>query len=87
MRPIYEILRFGPCLTVPYWRLSKPPENDEEEKKEDNDEEEGKRKYEEDMQDSLVLEEGVLVKFPWSLLPLVSFTCSSCSKSFPPRRS
>ena len=30
------------------------------------------------MEDSLVVEEGMLVKFTWSLLPLVSFTCSSC---------
>ena len=32
------------------------------------------------MEDSLVAEEGILVKFPSSLLPLVSFTCSSCFK-------
>ena len=56
-------------------------EEDEEEKEEDgNDKEaiEGSRRNEEDMQDSLVLEEGIIGKFPLSLLPLVSFPCSSC---------
>ena len=32
------------------------------------------------MEDSLVVEEGMLVKFPSFFLPLVSFTFSSCWK-------
>ena len=43
-------------------------EEDEEEKKGDDEEEEemeGKRRDEEDMQDSLVVEEGMIVKFPF----------------------
>ena len=58
-------------------------EEEEEEKKEDNDDEEemeGKRRDEEDMQDSLIVKEGMMVKFSWSLLQLVSFPCSSCFK-------
>ena len=58
-------------------------DEDKEEKKEDDDEKAemaGKRRDEEDMQDSLVVDEGMMVKFPWSLLPLVSFPCSSCFK-------
>ena len=42
-------------------------QEDEDEKKEDDDEEEeieGKRRDEEDMQDSLVMEKGMIVKFP-----------------------
>ena len=37
---------------------------DWEEKKEDDDNDEGERRDEEDMQDSLVVEEGMIVKFP-----------------------
>ena len=54
--------------------LQKEEEENEEEKKEDADEEKeikGKRRDEEDMQDSLVVEAGIIVKFS-----LVSFaTC------------
>ena len=39
---------------------------------------EGKRRDEEDMQDSLVVEEGMMFNFPLVPLPLVSFICSSC---------
>ena len=38
---------------------------------------EGKRRDEEEMQDSLV---GMMLKFSWSLLQIVSFPCSSCFK-------
>ena len=41
---------------------------------------EGKRRDEEDMQDSLVVEEGMMFNFPLVPLPLVSFLCSSCYK-------
>ena len=41
---------------------------------------EGKRRDEEDMQDSLVVEEGMMFNFPLVPLPLVSFRCSSCYK-------
>ena len=30
------------------------------------------------MEDNLVLKEGMMVRFPLVLLPLVSFPCSSC---------
>ena len=55
-------------------------EEDGEEKKEDDDDDEeieGKRRGEEDMQESLVLEEGMILK-----LPLVFFYhfCSPCFK-------
>ena len=46
-------------------------EKDGEEKKEDDDDEdekEGKRRDEEDMHDSLVVEEGMIVKFPFVLI-------------------
>ena len=36
---------------------------------------EGKRRDEEDMQDSLVVEEGRMVKIPLVPLPLISFPC------------
>ena len=55
---------------------------DGEEKKEDDDEEEeveGKRRDEEDIQDSPVLQEGMILKFP--LGPSCHF-CSSCFKDF-----
>ena len=57
------------------WNLLKEEEKeeDEEEKKEDDEEKEeieGNRRDEEDMQDSLVLEEGMIVKFP--LVPFVT---------------
>ena len=62
-------------------------EDEGEEKKEDDDDEEEmewKRRDEEDMQDSLVLEKGMLVKFP-----LVNFTsfAAPASRFFPARRS
>ena len=38
---------------------------------------EGKRRDEEDMQDSLVVEEGRMVKFPLVPLPLFSLPCIS----------
>ena len=38
---------------------------------------EGKRRDEEDKQDSLVVEENRMVKFPLVLLPLISFPCIS----------
>ena len=41
---------------------------------------EGKRRDKEDMQDSLVVEGGMMVNFPLVLLPLVSFPCISCYK-------
>ena len=41
---------------------------------------EGKRRDEEDMQDSLVVEEGMMFNFPLVPLPLVSFLCRSCYK-------
>ena len=41
---------------------------------------EGKRRDEEDMQDCLVVEEGMKFNFPLVPLPLVSFLCSSCYK-------
>ena len=57
-------------------------EDDEEKKRiiEKGDKMEGKRRDEEDMQDSLVVEEGMMFKFPLVPLPLVSFLCSSCYK-------
>ena len=60
-------------------------QRDQEEKKEDDDEEkeiEGKRKDQEEMQDSLVLEEGMMVNLSLFPLPLVFFPCSSCYKAF-----
>ena len=56
-------------------------EEDEQKKKEDDDKEEmeGKRRDEEDMHDSLVVETGMMVKFP-----LVPFPCF---KVLLPRRS
>ena len=41
---------------------------------------EGKRRDEKEMQDSLVVEEGMMVNFPLVPLPLVSFPCISCYK-------
>ena len=65
-------------------------EEDDEEKEEDDEEEkeiyekekeiEGKRRDEVDMQDSLVVEENRIVKFPLVSLPLISFPCISCCK-------
>ena len=40
----------------------------------------GKRRDEEDMQDSLVVEEGRMVKFPLVALPHNSFLCIFCYK-------
>ena len=56
---------------------------DKEAKKEDDDEEEeieGKKWDKEDMQDSLVVEEDMIVKYPFFLFffTIVSFPCSSC---------
>ena len=52
---------------------------EDEKKKKENDEKEeemeGNRRDEEDMQDSLVVEDGIMVNFP-----LVSFPCISCCK-------
>ena len=48
--------------------------DNENKKKEDVDYEgemEGMRRDEKEMQDSLVVEEGMIVKFPWLFLPLV----------------
>ena len=45
---------------------------------------EGKRKNAEDMQDSLVVEEGMIVKFP--LVPVDTFEAPA-SRFFPARRS
>ena len=39
-----------------------------------------KRRDDKEMQDSLVLEEGMMVKFPLIPLPLVSLPCISCFK-------
>ena len=44
---------------------------------------EGKMRYEEEMQEGLVVEEGMMVNFPLVLFALVSFPCSSCSKVIP----
>ena len=44
---------------------------------------EGKRRDEEDMQDSLVVEEGMIVKFP--LVPFANFAAPA-SSFFPERR-
>ena len=58
-------------------------EEDDEEKKENDEKEEemeGKRRDDEDMQDSLVVEEGMMVNFPLVPLPLVSFPCISSYK-------
>ena len=55
----------------------------DEENKEDYDEKEEiewERSDEEKMQDSLVVEKGMMVNFPLVPLPLVSFPCSSCFK-------
>ena len=41
---------------------------------------EGKRRDEEEWQESLVVEDGMMVNFPLVPLPLVSFPCSSCFK-------
>ena len=73
------------------WRPSKPPEvgekeEDGEEKKEDDaDEEEieGKRRDEEDIKDSLVVQEGMKVKFP--SIPVTTFEAHA-SRFFPARK-
>ena len=73
------------------WRPSKPHEVgvegvDGEEKNEDDDNEEevkGRRRYEEDMQDSLVVEEGMIVKFP--LVRVATFAVPA-SRFSPARR-
>ena len=60
---------------------------DGEEKKEDDDDEEdmeGKRRDEEDIQDSLVVQEGIIVTFP--LVPVAAFAAPA-SRFFPARRS
>ena len=54
--------------------------DDGEEEKEDDDEEEkieGKRRDEEDIQDSLVVQEGMIVKFPLVQLPLLQHLLQS----------
>ena len=58
-------------------------EKDDEQKKvndEKEEEMEGKSLDEEDMQDSLVVEEGRMVNFPLVPLPLVCIPCVSCYK-------
>ena len=50
----------------------------------DEEEMEGKRRDEEDMQDSLVVEEGMIVKFP--SVPVAIFAVPD-SRFFPARRS
>ena len=59
-------------------------EDDNKKKEDDDDEEkmEGKRRDEGEMQDILVVEEGMMVNFPLVPLPLVSLPCSSCFKAF-----
>ena len=47
---------------------------------------EGKRRDEEDMYDSLLVEEGMMVNFPLVHLPLVSFPCISCYKVLSPNK-
>ena len=61
-------------------------EEDDEEKKENDEKEEleGKRREEEDIQDSLVVQEGRIVKFP--LIPVATFSASA-SRFFPAKRS
>ena len=46
----------------------------------------GKRREEEDMQDGLILKEGMMVNFPLVPFPLVSFPCSSCSEVLSPKK-
>ena len=66
-------------------------ENDEEKEEDEGKKEnyvkekkmEGKRRDEEDMQDSLVVEEGRMVKFP---LPLIFFPCISWCKVLSAKR-
>ena len=58
-------------------------EEDDEEKKENymkEKEMEEKRRDEEDMQDSLVVKEGIMVNFPLVPFPLISFPCIFCHK-------
>ena len=58
-------------------------EEDDEEKKEYDEEEEmmeGQRRDEEDMEDSLMVEGGIMVKLPWDPFILVFFPSSSCFK-------
>ena len=70
-----------------WWEGLEAFQRKEEEKKEDDDYEEemeGKRRDEEDMKDSLVLEEGMILKFP--LVYFATFAAPA-SRFFPPRRS
>ena len=46
----------------------------------------GKRREEEDMQDGLILKEGMMVNFPLVPFPLVSFPCNSCSQVLPAKK-
>ena len=41
---------------------------------------EDERRDEEDMEDSLVVEECIMVNFPFVPFPLISFPCISCYK-------
>ena len=58
--------------------LLKEEEDKGEEDEEKEEDMEGKRRDEEEMQDGLVVEEGLAINFP-----LVSFLCSSCSEVLP----
>ena len=80
-----ECRLFSVCPTSPCRRgrrackLNNEEKKEDEKKKKENDEKEeemeGNRRDEEDMQDSLVVEDGIMVNFP-----LVSFPCISCCK-------
>ena len=59
-------------------------QEDEEEKKEDD---EGTRRDEEDMQDSLVVKEGMMLKFPLVPFSAYLFPLHLLLQFFPPRRS
>ena len=48
---------------------------------------EGKRRDEEDMQDSLLVEAGMLVKFSLVLFAFLPSPVAPASRFFPPRRS
>jgi hypothetical protein len=46
----------------------------------------GRERREEKTQDSLVVEDVMMVNFPLVPFPLVSFPCNSCSEVFPGKK-
>ena len=76
----------GPGGLLNLLKEEEKKETEEEKKGDDDDEEEmeGKRRYEKDMQDSLVVEEGMIIKFPF--VPFATFAAPA-SIFFPARRS